>query len=200
LFLVRHGRTAWNEAGRFQGQTDVPLSEGGRAQARSAAASLKRESLERILSSDLSRALETAELIAERRGLAVERDVRLRERDFGEWEGLTWAQILERYPPHADANWADPGSYVAPGGEAFESVIARVSCVLDELRSLPQRRVLVVTHAGATHAAMRALFGAHSPTLGMRLDPTSITHIRFESGAPEVVRINDTTHLARAAI
>src|SRR5215467_14607337 len=89
LLLVRHGETDWNADGRLQGQTDRPLSDFGRRQARQLAEELDGEQFEAIYSSDLARARETAEIVSERRGLAVRLDPDLREKDWGNWEGLT---------------------------------------------------------------------------------------------------------------
>src|SRR5919205_4262120 len=88
LLLVRHGETDWNADGRLQGQTDRPLSDFGRRQARQLAQELVDEELEAIYASDLARARETAEIIGERLGLAVVLDADLREKDWGTWEGL----------------------------------------------------------------------------------------------------------------
>ena len=89
LLLVRHGETDWNADGRLQGHTDRPLTDFGRRQARDLAAALAGEDLTAIYSSDLTRARETAEIVAERLGLPVVLDRDLREKDWGNWEGLT---------------------------------------------------------------------------------------------------------------
>jgi broad specificity phosphatase PhoE len=99
LVCVRHGRTAWNAKRRFQGRTDVPLDAEGLAQARALAAHLSRERFSISLSSDLSRAADTAEAIGASCGVLVEPEPRLREMRFGEWEGLTWNEIVA--PPPA---------------------------------------------------------------------------------------------------
>ena len=91
LLLVRHGETDWNRDGRWQGQSDTPLNELGRRQARELAEQL--DGVDVVYSSDLARARETAEILAERAGVEVRLDPRLRERGFGAWEGLTLAEI-----------------------------------------------------------------------------------------------------------
>ena len=98
LTLIRHGPTEWNASRRFQGRTDVPLSPTGRAHALAAAGALKSEQIERIYSSDLQRALETAQIVGEPHGAQILTDERLREFDFGAWEGLTWIEIVARNP------------------------------------------------------------------------------------------------------
>ena len=108
IIIWRHGRTAWNLAGRVQGQTDVPLDDIGREQAREAAARLASLQPTRIVTSDLSRARETADELGQLTGLTVETDVRLRERSFGVREGLTMTEAWEQFPEHM-ARWAAGG-------------------------------------------------------------------------------------------
>lgn len=152
-------------------------------------------SFDRIISSDLSRALETAQAIADGRRVSIERDARLREMAFGEWEGLTWAEILERTPQMADVHWTDPSSYVPEGGEGFCDVVARVREVLDEILRRREERVVLVAHAGTIHAALHVIFGEDSPSKGVRLLPASITRITTGDQGPAVVTLNDISHL-----
>src|SRR5690554_5843062 len=99
VVLWRHGRTEYNAAGRLQGQVDIALDEVGRWQAQQAAHDLaERHSPIRIVSSGLSRAVATAQALAEAVGVQVETDVRLRERGFGDWEGLSAEEISSRWP------------------------------------------------------------------------------------------------------
>jgi broad specificity phosphatase PhoE len=181
LTLIRHGTTSWNALRRFQGQTDVPLSEEGRAQAAAVAAALRSESFDRIYSSDLSRALETAQILASSRDAEVVADRRLREFDFGRWEGLTWEQIVAIDPrlrgqPPTGAKLYDPD-----GGESFAQVCARVRSFFDDLAQQPFDSVAIVTHAGPLHAALRVLDVAADRKGGHRFSagfaPGSITRV-----------------------
>jgi broad specificity phosphatase PhoE len=149
-----------------------------------------------IVSSDLSRAFETASAVACGRDVVVEKEPRLRETSFGSWEGLTWAQIVERHPEMEHATWHDPRGFLPNGGESFGDVMVRVGVALERLRQRPEERICAVSHAGAIHAALRVLFGEKSPALGVRLEPTCINRIRFENGEAHVVTLNDVTHLA----
>ena len=101
LLLVRHGETDWNRDRRFQGHADPPLNETGRAQARALADELAGEVIDAVYTSDLARARETAEILAARLGAEVVPLRELREIDVGEWQGLTWTEIEERYPDGA---------------------------------------------------------------------------------------------------
>src|SRR5438132_1605088 len=98
LLLVSHAQTDWNVEGRFQGQTDIPLNSYGRLQARKLQQRLASTPLDAIVASDLSRARETAEIVAAAHGKPVRTDRRLRELHFGSWEGLTYSEIQAKYP------------------------------------------------------------------------------------------------------
>src|SRR6266851_890326 len=98
IYLIRHGETDWNRDRRIQGQSDTPLNDVGRAQARLLGLKLLDVRFELAYSSDLSRAIETAELILEPRPIAIATDVGLRERAFGEWEGGLAEEIGQSYP------------------------------------------------------------------------------------------------------
>jgi alpha-ribazole phosphatase len=149
LLLVRHGETDWNRDGRWQGQTDTELNERGREQARALAAELDGETIAAVYASDLARARETAELVATPRGLEVRSDPRLRELNFGGWEGLTTAEIEDRYPDQV-ARWrADDGSHAFAGGETYVQMGERVVQALSEIAAAhPSETVLVVLHGG----------------------------------------------------
>jgi probable phosphoglycerate mutase len=141
--LWRHGQTAFNAERRFQGQTDIPLNELGRQQAASAARYLAALQPDAIFSSDLSRASETAGALARLTGLSVKLDEDLRERHGGLWEGLTDAEIRERYP-EALAAW------VPPEGETTAQVADRASAAMARIAdSMPDGSLAVVTGHGA---------------------------------------------------
>ncbi len=155
VLLVRHGQSEWNAAGRWQGQADPPLTDVGRAQARAAARAVG--AVDAIFASDLQRAAETAAIISGELGVGpVVLDERLRERDAGEWSGLTRAEIEERYP-----GWLGSGSdkHTAfastegvlrpPGWESDASVLARALGALGAIHeAVGDGDVLVITHGG----------------------------------------------------
>ena len=157
LFLVRHGETDWNAAGRWQGQTDVPLNPRGREQAREVAGRLRSVGLAAIASSDLLRARTTAEIVASELGLAVSHlDAALRERRFGCFEGLTREEVVARFPEAWARYLADPGP-APPGGESREELLARLLPAVASAATRLPGPVLVVMHGGA----MRALLAEH---------------------------------------
>ncbi len=197
LWLVRHGETEWNAEGRYQGQTDVPLSEVGLRQAEAVAARLAAAPLDAIYVSDLSRAAETGRAIARPHGLDVRLDPRWRELSFGEWHGLTYAQ-MEAQAPETVAWWnADRVHRAPPGGETMAELAARVQAALDDIcRDHSDGTVLVAAHGGPIRVLLCLLLGK-SPgdhwQFGM--GNTSLTEIEFHRMGPVLRRLNDMQHL-----
>ena len=201
LVLVRHGVTAWNKDRRFQGQIDIPLDDEGRAQAALAGARLAGERVDAVYSSDLGRAWQTAQAIAEASGLALRAAPGLRERHYGAFEGCTHDEI-RRDQPDAFARWhAREPDYVLPGGgESLASFHGRVLAALRELaiRHAGQR-VVAVTHGGVLDCAYRIATGL-SLTAPRRHDllNASLNRIAWDGTAFSVVRWADVEHLAGA--
>ncbi len=154
LFLARHGETDWNAESRWQGQTDVPLNARGREQARALAGLLRGAGLRSVATSDLARARVTAEIVADALGLAVDLvDPDLRERGYGCFEGLTRAEVAERFPDAWARHVADPGPAI-PGGESRDELLARlVRASARVARTLPGP-ALVVMHGGSMRALL----------------------------------------------
>jgi broad specificity phosphatase PhoE len=200
LFLVRHGETAWNAQRRFQGQSDIPLSERGRLQAAAIASALGSIPFKHAFASDLQRASATAQAIVAKRGLDVALDARLREFNFGAWEGLTWAQIVERWPEFDQRLPLQARQYEPVEGENFEHVIARVRAFLDDLLAeVSTGYALIVTHAGALHAMMEVLAPKGFDPLGMVFSTAGITRLAMEDGKARIITLNDVSHLDSSA-
>jgi broad specificity phosphatase PhoE len=142
LLLARHGETDWNRDGRWQGWSDPPLNDTGRAQARRLAVELEATAFDAVYSSDLRRAHETAEILAAPHGVPVVVDAGLREIDIGSWSGLTRAEIADRYPDGR-----------RPDGETHEEHAARVrAAVMRIARDHHGDRILLVGHGGTIRA------------------------------------------------
>ncbi len=159
VLLWRHGNTDWNAAQRVQGQLDVPLNDRGRAEAAAAAQVLARREPQLLITSDLGRAAQTAAALAELTGLPAERDVRLRERHFGTWQGLTTPEVKERFP-ESYARWRaadpDPGDGVEP----LPDLGKRVSeAIRQAAERLPGGTVVLAAHGGAIKYGVAALLG-----------------------------------------
>ncbi len=149
LYLVRHGETDWNRDRRLQGQTDIPLNEAGRAQARCLAARLAAVHFHAAYSSDSARARETAEIVLTGRSLIPEALVGLRERSYGRWEGLRGEEIVAQDPDNW-AIWQRRERNLAPhGGESDVAVERRIHDALTGIAERhPASSVLVVSHGG----------------------------------------------------
>jgi glucosyl-3-phosphoglycerate phosphatase len=196
LVLWRHGQTTYNAEHRFQGQRDVPLNAVGRAQARQAAGHLLTLNPAQIWSSDLVRASETAGILADMTGLAVQTDKDLRERHGGAWEGLTTDEIRERYPD-------DLAAWQPPGGETSEYVAERTAAALTRIadQSDPGSLVVVVGHGASLTWGMSRLLGLGDRVTGgmgnccwtlmsRRVEGTRWRLLEFNVGAlPEPVEV-----------
>ncbi|HTI35418.1 MAG TPA: histidine phosphatase family protein, partial [Miltoncostaea sp.] len=154
LILVRHGLSEWNAGGRVQGQADPPLAPEGREEARRLAPLVLAEGPEAVVSSDLARARETAELLG---AGAVETDVRWRESAMGDWTGRAAAELLAD-PSGAFARWRE-GLERPPGGESFDDMRDRAGAAVCDLVARGLRCVVVVTHGGPVRAAVAELAG-----------------------------------------
>jgi probable phosphoglycerate mutase len=198
LFAARHGETAWNLVGREMGHLDSPLTERGVLQAEALARRLGDLGIERVYSSDLGRALRTAEIVAEACGVELELDPALRERHMGIFQGLTSAEILEKYP--AERRDYDSGGvdYVVPGGESARQ---RTERSVRALTGLAQRhadgRIAVVTHGGF-------LLGFFQHVLDMKAGESwrfrrhngSLSVFGYAQDRWHLETWNDTSHLA----
>ena len=157
ILLARHGETAWNRIGRWQGHADPPLNEAGRRQAELLAEDLLGDGIAAVYSSDLRRASETARVVGARIGLPVVEDAALREIDVGSWSGLTRAEVRERFPD-GFARWLD--GEIGHDGETREQLTERVVAAVERIAGAHGgQTVLVVTHGGAIRALRRHAAG-----------------------------------------
>ena len=157
FWLVRHGQTDWNVQRRYQGHTDIPLNALGRAQALELAEGINGSQIAAIYSSDLSRALETAGILAQHTQSPVTPDRRLREIAMGKWEGRTLAEVSQGLPEGSTGLAYTEAHTRAPGGESLTEVAERVRSFADEIAERHAGQiVLVVTH-GLSLAALRCL-------------------------------------------
>jgi probable phosphoglycerate mutase len=167
LYIFRHGETDWNSARRIQGHTDIPLNAVGRVQAYGLAERVKAYPIEAILSSDLVRARETAEIVAARLAVPLFLDPRLREASLGEAEGLTVDEVVARYGLEAWQTWCSyeprDWSFRFPNGEAKRQTLDRAAAVLAEfLENHAFTNVAVSTHGGVIRTLVRSCMGAEA--------------------------------------
>ncbi len=198
LILIRHGETLWNRATRIQGHTDIPLSPLGLSQAERLAQALADEPLAAIYASDLSRARQTADALARMQGLPVQLDAGLRERAFGRFEGLSWAQISEEYPEDAERWRRREPDFEVGGGESLTTFSAR--CIAAARRAAaahPGQAIALVAHGGVLDCLYRAATRVtlESPR-SWQLGNAAINRLLATADGFTLVGWNDDRHLA----
>ncbi|MEU4216495.1 bifunctional RNase H/acid phosphatase [Actinoplanes sp. NPDC026623] len=200
LILVRHGETALTAQGRYSGRGDVPLSEQGEAQAMAAAgrvAGISRD-VAAVVSSPLRRCVRTAEFIAAELGnVKVTVLPELIECDFGDWEGLTFAEARERWPDELD-RWLDSTAVAPPNGESFQAVAKRVRGACAKLQSAyPSGTVVVVSHVSPIKLILRDALAAGDAFLHrLFLDAAGVSTVdMWPDGGVAVRSVNETAHL-----
>ncbi|MDE2903650.1 MAG: histidine phosphatase family protein [Chloroflexota bacterium] len=202
-YLVRHGETEWNRTGRMQGHLGVPLNAEGRRQATRLAGRLRRVEFSAIYASDLARAAETAQIIADGRDLAVTPDSDLREFSGGEWEGLTLEEIERRYPGLLAERIEAGGNmgWSAPGGESAIDALQRVRRFSTRAKASLDagENILVVAHGGTLRALVVCLLDlADTDFWKFQVDNTALAIISDHDGSRVLESWNDTHHLANA--
>lgn len=188
LYLVRHGETDWNLQRRIQGSTDIPLNQTGRRQARSTGRLLARRSWDAIISSPLSRAAETAAIIADELGLPAPQIVdAIVERAYGEAEGLDDIELARRFP----------GSTPVAGRESRQDVSARVMPSLLEIaKNRPGQHVIITTHGGVIRTVLESVAPGSDVHRGVRITNGSIHSFRCINGVLKLVAFNDPIEVA----
>lgn len=198
--MVRHGETAWNAEGRVQGQTDVPMNEAGFAQARAVAAALSGERFAAIYSSDLLRVTQTAGPIAQALGLPVQLDARLRERHYGMFETLTYAEVKILHPEDYARFRAKELDYDFRTGESLRAFFARsIACVAEIAARHAGDDILIFTHGGVLEMAYR-----YAHRLGLssirdyEIPNAALNRIEIDGNSWNVLAWADCTHLETA--
>jgi alpha-ribazole phosphatase len=198
--LIRHGQTDWNVSGRIQGQSDVPLNAVGKQQVAALAEGLASMPIDAVYASDLMRARTTAEVMVDPHGLDVQLEPRLREVHFGEWEGFTYDELLDRIPGFAEAwdAWsADRVHRAPPGGESLLQFSERVAAALEDVRAAHEDgTVALISHGGSIRMTFCVLMGLPLTSYWqMSVHNTGVSEIEMRERGPVVVRWNDTHHL-----
>lgn len=194
LLLARHGQTEWHSDNRYVSRTDIGLTEAGREQARTLARRAERENVDLVLSSPLGRALETAKPAAAACDLEPQTDERLRELDFGGWEGRTLSEIRDE-DPESVRRFEESADHGFPGGEPLQEGADRVLEVFADLsRSHAAETVLVVAHNTLIRLALCRMLGVE---LGLyrRLMPRvvngAVSEVRFGERGGSMYSFND---------
>src|SRR5439155_21805514 len=198
LLLVRHGVTSNNQENRFTGQTDVDLSPLGHHQAMAVGERLAVEPLNVIVASDLQRTRVTAQLIAHHHILRVQEDANLREIALGEWEGLTYAEVVTRDAACLHRWQTDSANYAPPGGETSTQVRDRIVHALAYWQEQhPRGTVVWVTHGALIEVLLCHLLGMDlNRRHQFRLENASITELELSQKYAILIRLNETAHLS----
>mgnify|MGYP001788279456 CR=1 FL=1 len=194
---MRHGQTSWNQEGKYQGHSDISLNERGIKQGNLVAKRLANEKISAIYSSDLLRAQQTAEAIAEYHGLSVITKPEFREINFGIWEGLTYQEIIKDWSEILTAMYSKPGEIGPPQGESFQVVKQRVTRSLQECIAEHQEQTIVlVSHGGTMRVLLCAALGIGLDKMwSMRQDSSAINIIEYIDNRAVVSLVNDTWHV-----
>ncbi|MCD6076663.1 MAG: hypothetical protein K0R89_601 [Ramlibacter sp.] len=199
ILAIRHGETAWNSDGRYQGQTDVALNATGREQAAWVAQALAREAIDAVYSSDLARAMQTAQALAAQVGVPLRIDADLREQHFGVFQGLLAHEIEERWPEdHSRWLRREPG-FGPPGGETRRDFSERCVGAVERLaREHAGQTLAIVCHGGVLDALYRAARGLPLDTpRTWSLENAAISRLRFDAGGLHIDAWGATSHLPR---
>jgi 2,3-bisphosphoglycerate-dependent phosphoglycerate mutase len=202
VIAIRHGETAWNAATRIQGQLDIALNEVGRRQAQQLARALTDAGITALYSSDLLRAQQTAQAVAERIGVALVTDAGLRERGFGIFEGSTYADIEHLWPQGARRLRQRDIGYGPEGGETLERFDARsVACATRLAARHPGETIALVAHGGVLDCLYRAAtrIDLQAPRT-WHLGNASINRLLYSATGFSLVGWGDTLHLQGVAL
>jgi broad specificity phosphatase PhoE len=196
LILVRHGETEWNAQRRYQGHSNVPLSDLGRRQAECVAERLAGQNIDAVYASDLGRALETASIIAKVHGLQVCSEPRLRELKFGVLEGLTFEEAQIQYPEMISA-WLEDFNKPPRGAESIDLFQARVASLLEDLRQKHhEQALLLVGHGGSLSEILRVVLGlSREKRWYFEIEHASLSEMLIDGAYVSINRLNDTSHL-----
>lgn len=194
LILIRHGETDWNLKRRYCGFLDIDINARGRKQAAQLCKRLKEEKIHKVYSSDRKRALQTAKIIFKK--IKIERIPGLREMHFGIFEGLTYEQIMKKYPLVYRKWLKHPYSLIIPQGEGLPGFKRRVVAALTKVVRLNKNKTIaVVAHGGVISAFLNHIlkskdFWGHIPK------STGLSVIEYRKAKPKIKLLNDTRHLS----
>lgn len=199
LYLIRHGQTRWNEEGKIQGKTDIPLNREGIAQAQLLAEAMERRPVGAVYSSPLKRAYQTAACVAERQGLTPVPIDGLREVDFGLWEGMTWKEIEKQYPKDFALWDRNPAEHTPTGGERREECRARCAASMEQIlrENEDGKDIAIVAHGGILVFVALWLTQMSQEKNEIIVKNASITTVNYEkeTGEGRILDLNDVSHL-----
>ena len=197
VYLIRHGETEWNKEGKLQGNSNVLLSPEGIRQAKLLAQHTPFSAVDAIYSSDLSRAVKTAEILGERFDLPVINESGFREARFGDWEGRSISELAKDVPDGFENFFTKPDKVHPPHGETFLECQARVLTALDEIvAEHEEQSIIIVSHGAAIRLILCAALGMPIRKMwSISQFNMAVNIIRIDDGNATVELVNSTLHL-----
>lgn len=197
LYLLRHGESEWNILNKIQGQKDTNLTSKGILQAKQVAKSLANEKIDKIYSSDLKRAFDTAKIIGQSLGLEVNCLKELREINFGVWEGLTTNEVKEKYMKEHTVWMTKPHELIIPNAEKLIDLQERLLGFINLLiKKNENKNHLIVSHGASIKAMILGVLGMDISLYNkLSIDNTGLSIIEYRDYSPVLKKLNDTSHL-----
>lgn len=199
VILIRHGETDWNKQQVFRGRIDVALNEVGLAQAKAVVTSLKDVQIDAIYSSPLSRALETAKILAGNRNIEVMLEEGFIDIDFGKWQGLSHQKVKEKHKDLYEMWLAEPQMVTFPEGENLQKVLTRSMKALEKvIKNHPGETVAVVSHRVSNKVLLCSVLGLDlSHFWYIKQDTCAINRFEYKNGRFYLTLLNDICHLVK---
>ena len=197
FYIVRHGQTNWNILGKTQGHGNSDLTAKGIEQATELAESIVNYPIDYIYSSDLGRAVQTAQILGDKLNIKVEETEALREMGFGEWEGLLIDEIKTNYA-NVYSTWRnEPHLAQIPGGETLHLIKDRVDSFIQSLNEkYDNKHILLVTHSVTVRVMLLAFLNSGMENIyRIKQDNTALNIVEYRDYGPVVIKMNDTSHI-----
>ncbi|MGL6107051.1 histidine phosphatase family protein [Romboutsia sp.] len=197
FYIVRHGQTNWNILGKTQGHGNSDLTAKGEEQAKELAEAMVNYPIDLIYSSDLGRAVQTAQIVGEKIGVEVEKTEGLREMGFGVWEGLLIEEIKKDHSTTYDTWRNEPHLVSIPGGETLHIIKDRVDNFIEELnKKYDNKHILLVSHSVTVRVMLLSFLNSGMENIyRIKQDNTALNVVEFKNYGPVVQKMNDTSHI-----
>lgn len=196
-YIVRHGQTEWNILGKTQGHGNSQLTEKGILQAKELSVGMEKYHIDMIFSSDLGRAVQTAEIVGEKFGIKVQQTEALREMGFGEWEGKLIPEITEKYSDIYKTWRNEPHLAKIPGGETLDTIKKRLEIFIEELNEkYDNKNILLVSHSVTVRVFLLLMLDSDMKNIyRIKQDNTALNIVEWRNYGPVVTKMNDTSHI-----